>query len=92
MDGTLLDNNHVISERNKEALRKAKNLGVTIAISTGRLFSSAKYYSELIGIDTAVLASNGAYIKTNYKDDTVIETPLSKETVLEIYDILKKYG
>ena len=45
MDGTLLDNNHVISERNKEALRKAKNLGVTIAISTGRLFSSAKYYS-----------------------------------------------
>lgn len=92
MDGTLLDNNHVISERNKEALRKAKDLGVTIAISTGRLFSSAKYYSELIGIDTAVLASNGAYIKTNYKDDTVIETPLSKETVLEIYDIVKKYG
>ena len=92
MDGTLLDSNHVVSERNKEALRKAKNLGVTIAISTGRLFCSAKYYSELIGIDTAVLASNGAYIKTNYKEDTVIETPLSKETVLEIYDIVKKYG
>lgn len=92
MDGTLLDSNHVVSERNKEALRKAKDLGVTIAISTGRLFCSAKYYSDLIGIDTAVLASNGAYIKTNYKDDTVIETPLPIETALEIYNIVKKYG
>lgn len=92
MDGTLLDSNHVVSERNKKALRKAKDLGVTIAISTGRLFCSAIYYSELIGIDTAVLSSNGAYIKMNYKDDTIIETPLSKEIVLEIYNIVKKYG
>lgn len=92
MDGTLLDSNHVVSERNKEALRKAKDIGVTIAISTGRLFCSAKYYSELIGIETAVISSNGAYIKISNNHDNIIETPLPAETVLEIYNIVKKHG
>ncbi len=91
MDGTLLDSNNEVTERNKKALRKAKELGVNISITTGRLYCSAKYYSDLIGIDTAVLASNGAYIKIGSTDD-VIETPLSKDIVLQIYNIVKKYG
>ena len=91
MDGTLLNSKNEVTERNKEALRKAKELGVNIAITTGRLYCSAKYYSDLIGIDTAVLASNGAYIKTS-DDAKVIETPLPKDIVLKIYNIVKKYG
>ncbi|MDV4150319.1 Cof-type HAD-IIB family hydrolase [Clostridium sp. AL.422] len=92
MDGTLLTNDHEVTDRNKVALRKAKELGVNIAITTGRLFSSAKYYSDLIGIDTAVIASNGAYIKTNFNNDTVYETPLPRDIVLDIYNIVKKHG
>ncbi|MBE6055218.1 MAG: HAD family phosphatase [Clostridium sartagoforme] len=93
MDGTLLNSRDEITDRNKEALRKARELGVTIAITTGRLFSSAKYYSDLIGVDTAVLASNGAYIRINQNGkDTVLETPLPKDIVLSIYNICKKHG
>lgn len=92
MDGTLLNSKNEVSERNKEVLKKAKELGVNIAITTGRLFSSARYYSDLIGIDTAVIASNGAYIKTNYNDEPILENPISIDLVIEIFNIVKKYG
>jgi hypothetical protein len=93
MDGTLLNSNHEISERNKETLRQAKKLGVNIAITTGRLFGSARYYSNLIGIEnTPVIASNGAYIKTNYDDIPVLENSIPKEIAIEIYKIIKKHN
>ena len=92
MDGTLLNNNHEVSDRNKEALRKAKELGVNIAIATGRLFCSARYYSDLIGVDTAVIASNGSYVKAKYEDKALLENPMAKEMAIEIYNIVKKYG
>ncbi|MDV5106462.1 HAD hydrolase family protein [Clostridium perfringens] len=43
MDGTLLDSHHKVSERNKEALKKAIEKGVHIAISTGRVFPRLGY-------------------------------------------------
>lgn len=93
MDGTLLNSNHEISERNKETLRQAKKLGVNIAITTGRLFGSARYYSNLIGIEnTPVIASNGAYIKTNYEDIPILENSIPKEIAIEIYKIIKKHN
>ena len=93
MDGTLLNSNHEITEENKLALQKAFAKGVKIAICTGRIFMSAKYYSDLIGItNTPVIASNGAYIKTGYTDEAIYENPMSKDLVLEIYSILKKYN
>jgi Cof subfamily protein (haloacid dehalogenase superfamily) len=93
MDGTLLNSNHEISEKNKEALRQAKKLGVNIAITTGRLFGSARYYSNLIGIEnTPVIASNGAYIKTNCEDIPILENSIPKEIAIEIYKIIKKHN
>ncbi|MCR1950681.1 Cof-type HAD-IIB family hydrolase [Clostridium sp. DSM 100503] len=92
MDGTLLNSKHEISERNKEALRKANSLGVNIAITTGRLFCSARYYADLIGIDSPVIGSNGAYIKHKYDDIAILENPIPKDVAIEIYKIVKKHG
>lgn len=85
MDGTLLNSKHEISERNKEALKKANSLGVKIAITTGRLFCSARYYADLIGIDSPVIGSNGAYIKHKYDDIAILENPIPKNIAIEIY-------
>lgn len=92
MDGTLLNSNHEVSERNKKALKKASELGVNIAITTGRLFCSARYYSDLIGIDTPVIASNGSYIKNKFNDTAILENPMPKNVAIEIYNIVKKHG
>lgn len=92
MDGTLLNANHEITKENKEALLKAHAKGINIALCTGRIFISARYYSDLIGIDTAVIASNGAFIKRGYDDEPVFENTMSKDVALEIYNIVKKHG
>lgn len=92
MDGTLLNSNHEISERNKEVLKKAYNSGVKIAITTGRLFCSARYYADLIGIDLPVIGSNGAYIKHKYDDMAILENEIPKDVAIEIYNIVKKHG
>lgn len=91
MDGTLLDNNHNISKENKEALLEATKKGIVVAITTGRLFASAKYYSDLIGINAPIISSNGAYIKEKNSSKVIYESTFSLEECLEIYNITKEY-
>ena len=49
MDGTLLNKEHEVSDENKRALKEATELGVNIAISTGRVFASARIYAKITG-------------------------------------------
>lgn len=92
MDGTLLNSKHEVSNENKKAIKKAHDRGVNIALCTGRMFLSAKYYADLIGINTPIIASNGAFIKNGYNDKAIYENPLPKDIAIEIYKIAKKYG
>ncbi|GAB6168267.1 Cof-type HAD-IIB family hydrolase [Clostridium carnis] len=92
MDGTLLNSKHEVSEENKNALKQAKAKGINVAITTGRLFASARYYSNLIGIDAPVIASNGAYIKNKYNDIAILENTISTDVLIKIYEIVKKYN
>lgn len=92
MDGTLLNHNNELTSENKEALIEAHAKGINIALCTGRIFLSARYYSDLIGIDTPVIASNGAYIKRGYNDEPIFENTMSKDIALAIYNIVKKHG
>ncbi|CAG7839679.1 HAD family hydrolase [Clostridium novyi B str. ATCC 27606] len=91
MDGTLLNNNKKISDRTKEAIKKAHKKGVKIAISTGRIFTSAKYYAHILGISAPIIASNGAYIREKDKNEIIYKSILSKEQCMDIINITKKY-
>lgn len=91
MDGTLLSDEHNISEANKEALKKALDKGIHIAITTGRIFTSARVYSRMTGLNAPIIASNGAYIREGDSSEVIYENPLDLEETLEMYDILRKY-
>ena len=91
MDGTLLSNKHEIPEFNKEMIKKATQKGVKIAITTGRLFASARKYSEIIGVKTAIIAANGAYIREPNSEEVIYESVLSKEQFDKIVNVIKKY-
>lgn len=56
------------------------------------MYLSAKYYADLIGINTPIIASNGAFIKNGYDDKPIYENSLPKDIAVEIYKIAKKYG
>ncbi|MGL5066576.1 MAG: Cof-type HAD-IIB family hydrolase [Sarcina sp.] len=92
MDGTLLSNKHEVPEYNKEMIKKATEKGVKIAITTGRLFASARKYSEIIGVDSPIISSNGGYIREQNSEDVIYESNISKEQFDKVMSIIKKYN
>ena len=90
MDGTLLDDNHLISEENKKAIKEAHDKGVIIAVTTGRLFASASYHYGLLGIEGPIIASNGTYIRERSKDEFIYKDTFTFEESKELYEILNK--
>ncbi|MBP7073425.1 MAG: HAD family phosphatase [Clostridia bacterium] len=90
MDYTLLNKEKKVSDRNREALRRAMEKGVHMVVATGRIYTSARIYAKLLGLDTPIIASNGALIKDASK--TIFRDILSQDTVREMLRLCHKYG
>lgn len=91
MDGTLLENEHNVPEENKKAIKEALDKGIHVAITTGRVYNIAKVYSDLIGLKTPIIASNGAYIGASNGEE-LYKNSMSKKEVDDFYNIAKKYS
>jgi Cof subfamily protein (haloacid dehalogenase superfamily) len=91
MDGTLLNDKKEVSERSKQALRSAAELGVKLIVCTGRIFTSAKYYANMIGTKAPIVASNGAYIREKDRNEIVYEQALSDDVIYRLVDMIKSY-
>ncbi|MCC5910266.1 MAG: HAD family phosphatase [Clostridiaceae bacterium] len=91
MDGTLLNSKHEISPKNKKILKEAMNQEVKIAIATGRIFASAKFYAKLVGIKAPIIACNGALIKDYEKEEVIYSNAMKKEDVIAIVELCKKH-
>ncbi len=89
MDGTLLTTDKRISEKNKEYLRKIKDKGVIIAVCTGRLLISAKFFANLIGEKVDVIASNGAMVIDKDQNE-IYESHLGYENGMFALEIMEK--
>jgi len=61
MDGTLLDSHRQLSERNRAAVQKAAEAGVTICLASGRAVSTMKAYREALKCGGPMVTCNGAY-------------------------------
>ncbi|MEG0774489.1 Cof-type HAD-IIB family hydrolase [Clostridium sp.] len=91
MDGTLLNSEKKISEKNLLAIKRAHELGVKVAICTGRIFTSAYYYGNLIGVEAPIIASNGAYIREKDRNEVIYKAILGYENCKDILSIFEKY-
>lgn len=91
VDGTLLNTRHKITKRTKEVLLKAHELGVHIVISTGRMYTDAEYYSNLIGVKSPVIASNGAFIKEKDNDNVIYKDVLGETLSLQVLEVFRKH-
>lgn len=91
IDGTLLNSKHKITEGTKASLLQAYQLGVEIVISTGRMYTDAKYYSNLIGVPSPVIASNGAFIKGKGAGEVIYKAVFGAQLSLELLEIFRKH-
>lgn len=89
MDDTLLTDNHIISDENKEMIFKAQEQGVYVVLASGRPTSAMTAYAKDLKMDyynSFMLSYNGAVI-TDLKEDIVLfEQTLTKEQIHELYD------
>ncbi|SHJ32306.1 hypothetical protein SAMN02745176_03192 [Lutispora thermophila DSM 19022] len=92
MDYTLLNKNKEVSPGNKEALAEAAKKGVHLVVATGRIYSSARFYTRLLGINTPIIASNGAIIKEDVTNKIMFQSILLDEVALEMIRLCKKKG
>jgi Cof subfamily protein (haloacid dehalogenase superfamily) len=92
MDGTLLNSKGEISKVNLDAIKNAHNKGVKVTICTGRIYTSARYYADLVGIKVPIIASNGSYIREKDRDEVIYKSVLSKINCEKILKVLRRYG
>lgn len=81
MDGTLLNSQNVISEKNELALKKLQENGVEIIIASGRTDLMVKAYIRQLGITGPVISSNGGLIR-NVKTGEILYSKLIDKTVV----------
>lgn len=90
MDGTLLNENHVISDRTAKAVKELQASGVEFMIATGRGYNSAQVLTTAQGIECRMINLNGASIHDI--DGTLTDSnPLSSSTVQEIIEFLNHH-
>lgn len=91
MDGTLLNSKKIVSNENKIALKKAYEKGVHIIICTGRNAKNAIYFSELLEVNCAVIANNGAWVIDEDKECIILKDILNEKQCLEIMKVCKEH-
>lgn len=65
IDGTLLDSSFQVSAANRDALRSAHELGVEIALVTGRRHTFALPIAQALGFAVTLISSNGAVTRSS---------------------------
>ncbi len=92
LDGTLLNSHGAISDRNRDALARARALGVCVAVVTGRRFRDARPIALDLGLDAPVIAHNGALTKHARTLETVAVMPLPLAAALKAVEVGRAAG
>ena len=83
LDGTLLNLQGRISERNLNAIQKARAKGVRVVLVTGRRFRDSRPVALELGLDIPLISHNGALTKHAETLETVAVLPLPLEAARE---------
>ena len=91
LDGTTINNDRVISRRNREAMARAAEQGVNIGVATGRPLAALPPDVFEIEAIRSALTSNGASITDIRENTTFYENCLSPVAVHAAVELLRQY-
>ncbi|MGX7059885.1 Cof-type HAD-IIB family hydrolase [Vagococcus humatus] len=95
MDGTLLNSQKEISEKNQQVLKEAKKQGVKVVLCTGRPLISVLSHLETLGLveeGDYTVTFNGGVIRENASGKVLNQITMSLEDVKEVYQIIDQLG
>ncbi len=79
LDDTLLRDDLTISQYSQDILRRVRESGVVVTISTGRMLPSARPYAEQLGFDVPLITYQGALVKNVISGEIIYDCPLNEE-------------
>ncbi|MDO7907275.1 Cof-type HAD-IIB family hydrolase [Paenibacillus sp. JX-17] len=83
LDGTLLNQDSLISPANAAAVREAQNQGILVTIATGRAFYDVQEICKQAGIVTPVIGANGATIHDE-QGSPIHTEPMSRSKAMDV--------
>lgn len=92
LDGTLLTDDKIITEKTAQSLIKAKQQGHHVMFATGRAYRATAQYYKQLELATPIINFNGAFVHhpTNRSWKTIHET-LSLDIVKEMMDSMQQF-
>jgi Cof subfamily protein (haloacid dehalogenase superfamily) len=90
LDGTLLTDDLQITERSQEAIRRARERGVTVVLASARPPRSMRRYHEALGLDTPVVAYNGALVWDLDGGGALFHEPLVQDAARALMAYLRR--
>ena len=76
LDGTLLNDEHVVTDRSCEALQKLSAQGVVVVLISGRMHRAILPISDQIGLENPIISYNGGMVKHPRTGEVIYHTPI----------------
>ncbi|GLS91408.1 haloacid dehalogenase [Psychromonas marina] len=95
MDGTLLNKEKLVSERNCQAIQRAKDAGIKVVLASGRPRSGLQKYLEQLGLTTEddfVVSFNGSLVERVESGAVLHQTSLKGTDIKATFEISQKLG
>lgn len=95
LDGTLLNNEHKVSDGNHRAMEQALSTGHKIVIATGRPIASARLLAGELGLTGEgcyIIASNGALLYDTYHEKVLQQSSFPLSYVRPMFDSAYEEG
>ncbi|SER63680.1 Cof-type HAD-IIB family hydrolase [Psychrobacillus sp. OK032] len=93
LDGTLLTDEKVISNKTKNTLLQAKEEGHEVMIATGRPYRSSEMYYKELGLTTPIVNFNGAFVHHPMnKSWQTVHKPIELNVVKEVVEAVESYS
>ena len=90
LDGTMLNQYGLVTQRTKDAIEKAQNNGIEIVIASGRPTDSVKTIAKEIKSNKYFISGNGAIIYDITDNEIIYENVLKKSKALDIIKICEE--
>lgn len=90
LDGTMLNQYGLVTQRTKEAIKNTQESGIEVVIASGRPTDSVKTIAQEINSNKYFISGNGAIIYDITNDEIIYENTLKKQKILDIIKICEE--
>lgn len=91
LDDTLLDAKLKLPEGSRLAVEQAREAGVRVTLSTGRMFCSALPYARELNVEDYLITYQGALVKHAVTGEVLFHRPVPLDLALEVIEYVNRY-